>query len=90
MNNNTNAEQFPWFAHRKNPDAKPVYKIIARSMSLGGDSIAMLHKAGSDYVENYFIRDLVKNESVMNHLDPKEADLLRWVVKSELTNPLEN
>lgn len=32
MNNKTNAEHFPWLDSRKDPNAKPVYKIIARCM----------------------------------------------------------
>ena len=88
MNNVTNAEHFPWLDNRKDPDAKPTYKIIARCMSLAGDSIVMLHKAGDDYVENYYISDLVKNDVVMDELEKKEAELLRWVVNSELTDPL--
>lgn len=83
-----NAEHFPWLKERLDQDAKPVYKIIARSMSLTGDSIVMLHKAGDDYVENYYIRDLVNHDNIMNDLDKKEADLLKWVVNSEATNPL--
>jgi hypothetical protein len=90
MSNKTNAEHFPWLDDRENPDTKPVYKIIARSMSLTGDSIVMLHKAGSNFVENYYIRDLVAHDSIMENLDKKEADLLKWVVNSEITDPFEN
>lgn len=84
----TNAENFPWLENRRDPDAKPTYKIIARCMSLRGDSIVMLHKAGCDHVENYYIQDLVKNDMIMCKLAPHEAELLTWVVKSENTNPL--
>jgi hypothetical protein len=90
MKNKTNAEHFPWLDNRKDPDAKPTYKIIARCMSLTGDSIVMLHKAGGDHVVNYYIRDLVTNDSIMAALEKNEADLLRWVVNSEITDPLTN
>lgn len=90
MTDKTSAEHFPWLKNRSNPEAKPTYKIIARCMSLSGDSIVMLHKAGSDHVENHYIRDLVTNDEVMAELDKKEADLLRWVVNSEITNPLKS
>jgi len=82
------AENFPWLNGREASDAKPIYKIIARSMSLGGDSIVMLHKAGNVCVENYYIRDLVLQDSIMDQLDKKESDLLRWVVQSEINDPL--
>jgi hypothetical protein len=59
-------------------------------MSRAGDSIVMLHKAGNDYVENYYIRDLVTDNEIMANLDKHEADLLRWVVNSEITDPLKN
>lgn len=88
MNNIINVENFPLLNDRVSPDAKPTYKIISRSMSLTGDSIVMLHKAGSEVVENYYIKELVKNDSIMSMLDKKEADLLRWVVNSEITDPL--
>lgn len=83
-------ENLPWIDNRKDPDTLPVYKIIARSMSSAGDSIVMLHKAGSDFVENYYIRDLVNDHSIMKLLNQKEADLLRWVVHSEVTDPLKD
>jgi hypothetical protein len=89
MTQSIKAEYFPWLDNRKNCNAKPTYKIIARSMSLSGDSIVMLHKAGDDVVVNYFIRDLVKQNEIMEKMDLKEAELLRWVVKSEVTNPLD-
>ena len=82
------AENFPWLQGREDSSVKPTYKIIARSMSLGGDSIVMLHKAGCECVENYYIRDLVTQENIMQQMDQKEADLLRWVVNSEITDPL--
>lgn len=85
-----NIDESVWFKDRLNPHVKPLYKIIARSMSLGGDSIATIHKAGTDYVENYYIRELVNNNEIMNNLSEKEADLLRWVVNSEVTDPLKN
>jgi hypothetical protein len=88
MNHTVKAEHFPWLDGRKDPNAKPIYKIIARSMSLGGDSIVMLHRAGNDCVVNYYIRDLVKQEKIMEQMDLKEAELLRWVVKSEIIDPL--
>jgi len=81
-------EYFPWLAGRGDRNVKPTYKIIARSMSLTGDSIVMLHKAGNDYVVNYYIRDLVTQEEVMQQLDKYEAELLRWVVQSEISDPL--
>lgn len=82
------AEYFPWLDNRNNPLTKPRFKIIARSMTLGGDSVVMLHEAGSDKVNNFYIRDLVKDELIMNEMDHKEADLLRWVVNSEVADPL--
>ncbi|OGT42427.1 MAG: hypothetical protein A3F13_08260 [Gammaproteobacteria bacterium RIFCSPHIGHO2_12_FULL_40_19] len=88
MSDKMNAEHFPWLQNRMNDDAKPTYKIIARSMSLGGDSIVMLHKAGNDFVENYYIRDLVTHADIMTNMDEKESALLRWVVQSEITDPL--
>ncbi len=88
--NTVKAENFPWLQGREDSTVKPTYKIIARSMSLGGDSIVMLHKAGNECVENYFIRDLVAQEEIMHQLDPKEANLLRWVVTSEITDPLQS
>jgi len=90
MNQTVNAENFSWLDNRKDPNIKPTYKIIARSMSLSGDSIVMLHKAGSDTVINYYIRDLVTEEKIMEKMDQKEADLLRWVVKSEMIDPLKS
>jgi len=87
--NAVKAENFPWLEGREDSSVKPTYKIIARSMSLGGDSIVMLHKAGNEVVENYFIRDLVTQKNIMLQLDQKEADLLKWVVNSEVTDPLQ-
>jgi hypothetical protein len=88
MNSLIKAENFPWLEERKDCNAKPTYKIIARSMSLNGDSIVMLHQAGSDCVVNYYIRNLVTEKKIMEQMDKKEADLLRWVVKSEMIDPL--
>lgn len=90
MNQSVKAENFPWLDNRKDPHAKPTYKIIARSMSLSGDSIVMLHKAGNETVINYFIRDLVTQEEILTQMDQKEAELLRWVVKSEMIDPLKS
>lgn len=84
------AEYFPWLEGREDSNIKPTYKIIARSMSLTGDSIVMLHKAGDDYVENYYIRDLVTQKAIMQKLNKREAELLRWVVNSEIIDPLES
>jgi hypothetical protein len=89
MDNVIKAEYFPWLNDRKNSDAKPTYKIIARSMSLSGDSIVMLHKAGNDNVINYYIRDLIAQKEILQQMDEKEAKLLCWVVESELTDPLQ-
>jgi len=89
-NRKIKAEYFPWLSGRESPDIKPMYKIIARSMSLTGDSIVMLHQAGNNFVTNYNIRDLVTNEKIMMQLDIKEAELLRWVVNSEISDPLNN
>ncbi|MBA3661010.1 MAG: hypothetical protein H0W64_04755 [Gammaproteobacteria bacterium] len=86
----TKAEHFPWLKGRENPNVNPRYKIVARSMSLAGDSIVMLHEAGTDFVINYYIRDLVIQNEIMDQMDKKEADLLRWVIQSELTDPLKN
>ena len=88
MSDKIKADNFPWLKGRENPCAQPIYKIIARSMSLGGDSVVMLHKAGSEYVINYYIRDLVAHEKIMNKMDEKEANLLKWVVTSEAADPL--
>lgn len=90
MNEKIKAEYFPWLEGRIDPDAHPTFKIIARSMSLTGDSIVMLHKAGNEYVTNYYIRDLVSKNEILEQMDEKEADLLRWVVKSEVVDPLKN
>lgn len=90
MINKTSTEHFPWLDTRKLPTALPVYKIIARSMSLTGESIVMLHKSGSNFVVNYYIRDVVNHEEIMNNLDTAESNLLKWVVNSEITNPLED
>ena len=90
MTNDIKAEHFPWLQGRSDPNTKPLYKIIARSMTLTGDSIVMLHKSGSDYVTNYYIRDLVTKVEIMEQLEKKESDLLRWVVQSELSDPLES
>ncbi len=90
MTESTKLESFPWLAERKNPEAKPMYKIVARSMSLGGDSIVTLHKAGESHVLNYYIRELVTHPEIMDNMDQKEADLMRWVVNSEVTNPLKS
>lgn len=84
------AEFFPWLLGREQANAVPEYKIVARSMSLSGDSIVMLHKAGNQYVENYFIRDIVTNTSIQKGMDPKEFQLLNWVMLSEDTNPLDD
>lgn len=88
MYTKSEAEYFPWLEGREDPNVKPTYKIIARSMSLTGDSIVMLHKAGSRTVTNFNIRDLVTQEEIMQKLNKREADLLRWVVNSETTDPL--
>ena len=85
----TKAEHFPWLQGRDDLNCKPTYKIIARSMTLAGDSVVMLHKAGSDNVINYYIKDLVKDENIMQEMDEKEANLLRWVIQSEVTDPLD-
>jgi hypothetical protein len=90
MNQTMKAENFPWLENRKDSNIKPTYKIIARSMSLSGDSIVMLHKAGNDTVVNYYIRDLVTQQKIMEKMDQKEAELLRWVVKSEMIDPLKS
>lgn len=84
------AEFFPWLIGREQTEALPQYKIVARSMSLSGDSIVMLHKAGNAYVENYYIRDIVTNATIKDGMDPKEFELLNWVVLSEDTNPLDD
>lgn len=83
-------EYFPWLDERKDPKTQPTYKIIARSMSLRGDSIVMLHKAGSNFVTNFYIRDLIIENEIMQQLDIREAELLRWVVNSELNDPLQS
>lgn len=88
MNEKVKAEYFPWLFGRDNPNTKPLYKIVARVMSLTGDSIVMVHKAGSLYVENHYIRDIVNNEAIANGMDKKEYELLKWVVQSEITDPL--
>lgn len=88
MNDKVKAKNFPWLKDRVRPDTTPMYKIIARSMSLGGESVVMLHKAGSEYVINYYLRDLITQEDIMSQMDEKEANLLRWVVTSEITDPL--
>jgi hypothetical protein len=90
MDKKQEPEHFPWLDGREDPNVKPTYKIIARSMSLMGDSIVMLHKAGSDCVTNYYIRDLVQQNEVMENLDSHESELLRWVVNSEITDPLKS
>lgn len=90
MKNKIKTECFPWLASRLDINTKPTFKIIARSMSLNGDSIVMLHKAGCNYVTNYYIRDLVTKTEIMDQMDIKEADLLRWVVNSEVTDPLKS
>jgi len=90
MNIKNEAEYFPWLDGRDDPNIKPTYKIIARSMSLTGDSIVMLHKAGNNCVTNYYIRDLVTQEDIMQKLDRREAELLRWVVNSEISDPLKS
>ena len=88
MDKNIKAEHFPWLDGRSDINALPTYKIIARSMSLTGESIVMLHKAGDIYVQNYYIRDLINKNEIMEKMDKKEADLLRWVVNSEVSDPL--
>jgi hypothetical protein len=88
MKNNVKAEHFPWLMQRECGTAVPTYKIIARSMTLAGDSVVMLHKAGSVFIENYYIRDLVTHADIMSQMDKSEADLLRWVVQSEKNDPL--
>tara|TARA_R110000868_G_scaffold353274_1_gene614509 strand:- start:5135 stop:5404 length:270 start_codon:yes stop_codon:yes gene_type:complete len=88
MSDKIKAEHFPWLKQRGSKDTLPTYKIIARSMTLGGDSVVMLHKAGSEYVENYYIRDLVTHEDILSRMDENEAKLLRWVVVSEKNDPL--
>ena len=90
MNNQPNIEHFPWLDERINPDIKPTYKIISRSQTLQGDSVVMLHKAGTQVLEKYFIRDLVSQKIIMDLLDPKEANLLHWIVNSENTDPLKS
>lgn len=88
MSDQLKAEYFPWLIGRENPHAKPEYKIVARSMSLSGNSIVMLHKAGNHYVENYFIRDIINNKKIETGMDKKEFDLLKWVIHSEDSDPL--
>jgi hypothetical protein len=74
---------------RKNKDSTPIYKIIARSRTVNDESVVMLHKAGEDHVINFYVKDLIKHEEILAQMDPKEAELMRWVVFSEVTNPLE-
>lgn len=88
MSEEIKAEYFPWLDGRDDPSCKPTYKIIARSMTLTGDSVVMLHKAGSKNIVNFYIRDIVNQEKIMQQMNEKEAELLRWVVHSEITDPL--
>jgi len=88
MDEKVKADHFPWLEGRSDPNVKPKYKIIARCMSLSDESIVMLHRAGSDYVINYSISDLVTHDDIMKDMDENEANLLRWVVSSENNDPL--
>jgi len=88
MTNNKNQELFPFSDERRDPRAKPTYKIIARSKSQQGDSIVALHKSGADHIVNYYIQDLATCEDTLLQMDQKEADLMRWVAQSEITDPL--
>lgn len=89
MTEKVKAEYFPWLIGREHPDVLPAYKIVARAMNLYNDSIVMIHRAGSIYVENYYVKDIVNNDALLAGLDRKEAELLKWVIESEKKDPLE-
>ena len=78
-----NVESFPWIAGRQSPDIKPKHKIISRSISKSLNSIVMLHTAGTSYVRNYDMDDLLKQNDMLADMDPKEVKLLKWVIDSE-------
>lgn len=90
MNDKVKAEYFTWLNGRDNPTVKPLYKIVARSVALTGTSIVMLHKAGSLYVENYFLKDIVNNKELESGMDKKEFELLKWVLDSEINDPVKS
>lgn len=89
MNEKVKAEYFPWLIGRESASATPKYKIVARAMNLSDDSIVMIHKAGALYVENHYIREIVKNDEITSGMDDKELNLLKWVVLSEDIDPLD-
>lgn len=85
-----NEESFPWISNRKNPNAKPTLKIISRSMTLSYTSVVMLHEAGAGYVKNYYMKELLADKGKLKKMDPKDVQLMNWVINSEQTDPLED
>ncbi|MBY0544402.1 MAG: hypothetical protein K2Q14_02515 [Gammaproteobacteria bacterium] len=90
MNEKVKAEYFPWLEGRQEVTATPRYKIVARSVALNGTSVDMLHNAGSLYVENYFLKDIVNNTEIKSGMDTKEFELLKWVLDSEINDPVKS
>ena len=46
-------------------------------MTQSNDSVVMVHKSGANFVENYYIKAIVKNETIRCSLDSKEVVLLK-------------
>ncbi|EKE01215.1 MAG: hypothetical protein ACD_21C00190G0004 [uncultured bacterium] len=85
-----NESSFPWIIGRQLPNAKPRHKIVSRSISKSLNSIVMLHTAGTGYVKNYYMEDLLNNKQMLDDMDPSEVELLRWVINSEKEDPLDD
>lgn len=85
-----NEESFPWIRGRATAGAKPTYKIISRSMTKSYNSIVMIHKAGTGYVKNYYMKELLKDQEMLKNMAPDEVKLIRWIIQTEETDPLED
>lgn len=83
-------ESFPWIKKRLIPDAYPKYKIISRSMSKSYNSIVMIHIAGTCYVRNYYMKELLEDEQILKNMDKKDIELIKWVISSENTDPYDD
>lgn len=85
-----NESSFPWVQGRSNKNTKPKYKIVSRSMSKTYNSIVMLHKAGDKYVKNYYMAELIQNDEIISQMDENDINLLKWVIESEIIDPLDD
>ena len=50
----------------------------------------MIHTAGTGYVKNYYMKELLQNEEMLKDMLPNEIKLMKWIVESEKNDPLLN